>query len=43
MAKTVFKIDLNKAPEDQAIKTHNRWHPDLPMVETFKPGDEFRV
>ncbi|MFG1343400.1 formamidase [Xanthobacter autotrophicus DSM 431] len=43
MAKTVFKIDLNKRPEDQAIKTHNRWHPDLPMVEVFKPGDEFRV
>ncbi|WP_119268338.1 formamidase [Taklimakanibacter deserti] len=43
MPKTVFKIDLNKAPEDQAIKTHNRWHPDIPMVETFKPGDTFRV
>jgi formamidase len=43
MAKTVFKIDLNKKPEQQTIKTHNRWHPDLPMVEMFKPGDEFRV
>ncbi len=43
MPKTVFKIDLNKAPEDQAIKTHNRWHPDIPFVETFKPGDVFRV
>lgn len=43
MAKTVFKIDLNTPPEQQTIKTHNRWHPDLPMVETFKPGDEFRV
>jgi formamidase len=43
MAKTVFKIDVNKAPESQAVKTHNRWHPDLPMVETFKPGSEFRV
>lgn len=43
MAKTVFKIDLNKAPEQQDIRTHNRWHPDIPMVEMFKPGDEFRV
>ncbi len=43
MAKTVFKIDVNGAPEDQSVKTHNRWHPDLPMVETFKPGAEFRV
>ena len=43
MAKTVFKVDLNKAPEEQTIKTHNRWHPDIPMVEMFKPGDEFRV
>ena len=43
MAKTVFKADMNKWPEQQAVKTHNRWHPDIPFVETFKPGDEFRV
>ncbi|MEQ9244420.1 MAG: acetamidase/formamidase family protein, partial [Nitratireductor sp.] len=43
MPKTVFSVDLNKAPEDQAIKTHNRWHPDIPMVETFKRGEVFRV
>ncbi|CAM5312293.1 Formamidase [Afipia felis] len=43
MAKTVFKIDVNGAPESQSVKTHNRWHPDIPMVETFKPGSEFRV
>ena len=43
MTKTVFTIDVNKAPEDQAIKTHNRWHPDLPIVQMFKPGDTFRV
>ena len=30
-------------PEQHGIKTHNRWHPDIPFVETFKPGDEFRV
>ena len=41
MVKTAFKVELDKAPEQQAIKTHNRWHPDLPFVETFKPGDVF--
>jgi formamidase len=43
MPKTVFSVDFSKWPEEQAIKTHNRWHPDIPIVETFKPGDEFRV
>ena len=43
MAKTAFGVDFNKWPEQQEIKTHNRWHPDIPFVETFKPGDEFRV
>lgn len=43
MPKTAFKVDLGKRPEDQSTKTHNRWHPDIPIVETFKPGSEFRV
>ena len=43
MSKTVFKVDLNKAPEEAAQKPHNRWHPDIPMVETFKPGEVLRV
>ena len=43
MAKTVFTAEMSKWPEDQQTKTHNRWHPDIPFVETFKPGDEFRV
>jgi len=43
MAKTVFRAEMGTWPEDQAIKTHNRWHPDIPIVESFKPGDEFRV
>ncbi len=43
MVKTAFKVELNKSPDQQAVKTHNRWHPDIPFVETFKPGDEFRV
>ena len=43
MASTVFRAEMDKWPEDQAVKTHNRWHPDIPIVEWFKPGDEFRV
>ena len=43
MSKTVFKAEMNKFPEEQEIKTHNRWHPDVPIVEWFEPGDEFRV
>lgn len=43
MPRTVFEVDLNKAPEDAAMKPHNRWHPDIPMVETFKPGEVMRV
>jgi len=40
MPKTAFQINLKKPPEEAAIKTHNRWHPDIPMVDTFKPGAE---
>ena len=43
MARTVFQAEMDKWPEEQSIKTHNRWHPDIPIVEWFKPGDEFRV
>jgi formamidase len=41
--RTAFKAEMDKWPEEQAIKTHNRWHPEVPFVETFKPGDKFRV
>ena len=30
MAKTVFRAEMDKWPEEQTIKTHNRWHPDIP-------------
>jgi formamidase len=43
MTKTAFSVEIGKAPEQQQLKTHNRWHPDIPFVETFNPGDEFRV
>src|SRR2546429_2228598 len=43
MPKTAFQLNLKRPPEDARVKTHNRWHPDIPMVEMFKPGAEFRV
>jgi len=43
MPKTLIKVDINKAPEEQSDVLHNRWHPDIPMVAMVKPGDEFRV
>ena len=43
MPSTAFSVDLKKTPESANIKTINRWHPDLPMVDMYKPGDWFRV
>jgi formamidase len=43
MPKVAFHTNLKTTPEAAEVKTHNRWHPDIPMVETFKPGAEFRV
>jgi formamidase len=42
MPKTLIKVDLNATPESHDT-IHNRWHPDIPIVEWVKPGDEFRV
>ncbi|MDB5291788.1 MAG: acetamidase [Phycisphaerales bacterium] len=40
--KTLIKVDVGEAPEKHDV-LHNRWHPDIPMVATVNPGDEFRV
>ena len=42
MTDTIIKIDLGKSPYDNDM-IHNRWHPDIPMVATVKPGDDFIV
>lgn len=42
MTDTLIKIDLNKSPYEHD-NIHNRWHPDIPMVATVKPGDDFIV
>ena len=40
--KTLIKVNLDASPEEHDV-LHNRWHPDIPMVATVEPGDEFRV
>ena len=42
MAKPLIKVDLSIPATEQEM-IHNRWHPDIPMVATVSPGDEFRV
>lgn len=39
---TLIKVDITEKPQNQDV-LHNRWHPDIPMVATVKPGDEFRI
>lgn len=42
MAETIIKVDLKQSPYEND-KIHNRWHPDIPIVEMVKPGDDFIV
>jgi formamidase len=42
MTETIIKVDLNKSAYEHD-DIHNRWHPDIPMVATVKPGDDFKV
>ncbi len=42
MAETIIKIDLKESPYNNE-NIHNRWHPDIPMVATVKPGDDFII
>ena len=42
MTDTIIKVNLNESAYDND-KLHNRWHPDIPMVETVKPGDDFII
>ncbi|MGK4187682.1 formamidase [Rothia koreensis] len=43
MPDVIFPLDSNKPFSDQEKIGHNRWHPEIPPVETLKPGDSFRV
>ena len=42
MADTLIKVDLNGSAYDND-KIHNRWHPDIPIVESVEPGDDFII
>ncbi len=42
MAETLIKVDLSQSAFDNEM-VHNRWHPDIPMVATVKPGDDFII
>lgn len=43
MSKTMFKLDLSKTMEEQAVPGHNRWHPDIPAIFAVDPGTSFRM
>jgi formamidase len=40
MPKTIVKIDLKESPYKNEL-IHNRWHPDIPIIEWVKPGEDF--
>ena len=40
MTETLIKVDLTRSPYEND-QVHNRWHSDLPMAATVKPGDDF--
>jgi formamidase len=42
MANSLIKVDLSQSAYENDM-IHNRWHPDIPMVATVKPGDDFVV
>ena len=42
MPDTLIKVDLTQSAYDND-KIHNRWHPDIPIVEWVNPGDDFII
>ena len=42
MPKTIVKIDLQESPYKNEL-IHNRWHPDVPIIEWVKPGEDFVI
>lgn len=43
MPDTLIRVDLDRPPEEQEQRPHNRWHPEVPPVATVEPGIPFRV
>ncbi len=42
MPDTLIKVDLSQSAYEND-KIHNRWHPDIPIVEWVNPGDDFII
>ncbi|MEJ0095359.1 MAG: formamidase [Methylocella sp.] len=42
MPETLIKVDLSQSAYENDM-VHNRWHSDIPMVATVKPGDDFII
>ena len=42
MPETLITVDLEESPHTND-KIHNRWHPDIPIVEWVEPGADFIV
>ncbi len=42
MPDTLIKVDLSQSPYENDM-IHNRWHPDIPMAATVKPGQDFII
>lgn len=43
MPDVVFTVDQARSMREQAVPGHNRWHPDIPVAASVRPGSEFRV
>lgn len=43
MPTVVFSHDPSKTMAEQRHPGHNRWHPDIPVAATVKPGQDFRI
>src|SRR5699024_9590140 len=43
MLGNIFPLDSAKPFTDQEKIGHNRYHPEIPPVDSVKPGDTFRV
>lgn len=43
MPEVIFPLDSSRPFTAQQKLGHNRWHPDIPPVETIRPGDTVRV
>lgn len=39
----LISVDLSKAPSEQVLPLHNRWHPEIPSVAEVSTGVLFRV